>query len=102
MAVTKEVVFEKYGWKLVKYYNDELDLYAVFFEKPDDEVKIALIPDLGYTQDNQQLIDRLRISIEPNFFYGVNKFEDYVTQVQEAYEFAQEAWKWIEDNGFTK
>lgn len=97
----REVVVEKYGWKLIKGYNPEKNVTFLSICRPEGVDDIDVYFSHNTFVNGIMKIDGLKIRIESYTFIYLSTFREYIIQQQQVAEFVQEAWDYCLDNGFS-
>ena len=98
----REVVFEKYDWKLERSYNPEVKITALSIKKPENVDGISIVIDMDGFNNGKMLIDNLTVYIDSYSFRNLTNFREFIIQQQHAAEFIEAAMIWIKDNGFCR
>lgn len=97
----REVVVEKYGWKLVKGYNPENNITFLDICCPEEVDGIMVYFPHNTFENRVMKIDSINIHIDSCNFTHLISIRDFITQQQQVVEFVQETWTYCLDNGFT-
>ena len=64
----REVVFEKYDWKLERSYNPEVKITALSIKKPKNVDGISIVIDMDGFNNGKMLVDNLTVYIDSYSF----------------------------------
>lgn len=97
----REVVVEKYGWKLIKGYNPENNITFLDICPPEEVDGITVYFPRNNFENEIMKIDGINIHIDSCNFIQLSSVKEFINQQQQVVEFVQEAWDYCLDNGFT-
>jgi hypothetical protein len=97
----REVVVDKYGWKLVKGYNPEKKITFLSICRPEEVDGISVYFCHNTFVNGIMKIDNLHIHIDSCDFIYLSSVRDFIIQQQQVAEFVQEAWIYCLENGFS-
>lgn len=98
----REIVFEKYNWKIERSYNPEVKITALNIKRPENVDGIDILINMDGFNNGKMIIDNLTVHIDSYSFRSLTNFREFIIQQQHAAEFIEAAMIWIKDNGFCR